>query len=235
MFLAIGIGRTAILAMYKPIFEIMNIQETREKILSIIKEKGEISPQEINYQTKIAFVQIYSIVKILEAEKFVEIIQQENTKVYRLFKGDKDKAISMVEKPKKLKTEKKGDEIKLKEKKKLPLKTGSRDLTQYKFNGNMYNKGRLAHAIILSYAKEHKPTLKNALLLFTDDIVPPYGVIKAIKEAKEMSKNRARFFIKDEEVIKLKDAQIAVSNQFTPDRIARVISIARKELKYVIK
>ena len=213
----------------------MNTQEAREKILAIIKEKGEISPQQINYATKIAFVQIYSIAKILETEKFIEITQQENTKVYRLLKAVKSDASSTEKKPEQPKTEKKIEAPKPAAKKILLGQTGSRDLTQYKFNGNMYNKGRLAHAIISCYAKEHKPTLKNALLLFTDDIVPPYGVIKPIKEAREMSKNRSRFFIKDEEVIKLKDAQIAVSNQFTPERIARIISIAKKELKYIIK
>jgi hypothetical protein len=50
-----------------------------------------------------------------------------------------------------------------------------------------------------------------------------------------MSKERQRFFIKPEEEIKLRDAVIAVSNQFTTERIDKVIAIAKKELKYSIK
>jgi hypothetical protein len=59
-------------------------------------------------------------------------------------------------------------------------------------------------------------------------------MIKPIKEAKEMSKERQRFFIKPEEEIKLRDCSIAVSNQWTPDRMEKLLVIAKK-LGYKIK
>ena len=116
-----------------------------------------------------------------------------------------------------------------------PKKKAGRDLTTYQFNGNTYNKGRLVHAVIAQYAKEKKPSLKTALELFKDEIVPPYGLIKEIKEARKLSKPYQRFFIKPEEEIKLRDCSIGVSNQWTPDRIEALIMIARKQLGYKIK
>ena len=116
-----------------------------------------------------------------------------------------------------------------------PKKKAGRDMTTYQFNGNTYNKGRLAHAVITQYAKEKKPSLKTALELFKDEIVPPYGLIKEIKEARKLSKPYQRFFIKPEEEIKLRDCSIGVSNQWTPDRIEALITIARKQLGYKIK
>jgi len=117
---------------------------------------------------------------------------------------------------------------------KIPEKTG-RDLTKYKFNGEEYSKGRLAHAIISQYAKEKKPSLKQALALFPAEIIQPYGLIAEVKEARKLSKSRPRFFLKEEEVVKLRDCSICISNQFTTERIAKVIAIARKELKYTIR
>jgi hypothetical protein len=89
--------------------------------------------------------------------------------------------------------------------------------------------------LLPAYAKEKKPTLKQALELWPDAIVPPYGLIKPIAEAKKMSEKYQRFFTKPEEEVKLKDATVGVSNQMTPERIDKIIAIARKELGYKIK
>lgn len=115
------------------------------------------------------------------------------------------------------------------------MRSAGRNRTLYTFNGQEYNKGRLAHAVIAAYAKDKKPTLKKAVELFPDNIVPPYGLIKPIAEAKKMSEKYQRFFIKPEEEIKLKDSVVAVSNQMTPERIEKIMQIARKELGYKIK
>lgn len=89
--------------------------------------------------------------------------------------------------------------------------------------------------IISKAAKDKRLSLKGALELFPDEIIPPYGLIKPIAEAKKLSKERQRFFIKPEEEVKLRDAVVAVSNQFTPERIQKVIEIGRKQLGYSIK
>ena len=206
----------------------MNVKDAREKILAAIKEAGEISPQQVNYKTTVPFVQIYSIAKNLETEKLVEIIQKENTKVYRLLQPGKSEVSTAGKKTEETKTDKK--------KKALPVKTGSRDLSRYTLNGEGdFNKSRLALAIVEKYCIEKKPSLKALLTVFPQDLILPYGVIQPIAEAKKISKNRARFFLKDSELIRLKDnVNIAVSNQWTSERIQKVIVIA-KTLGYKIK
>jgi hypothetical protein len=52
--------------------------------------------------------------------------------------------------------------------------------------------------------------------------------------AMEVSKDRARFFLKDHELIELPDGPICVSNQFTKDRIEKLIRIAQEDLGYKI-
>ena len=60
-------------------------------------------------------------------------------------------------------------------------------------------------------------------------------MIKPKAEALEVSKDRDRFFLKDHEVIELPDGPVCVSNQFTKERIEKLIEIAHNELAYNIK
>ena len=207
----------------------MNKQEARKKIIEIITEKGKVSAQDIHQasKNKIALVQIYGVAKELVDEGVIILEQKDDLKTYSL--GEPKKKNTSQDEDKKTGE---GEPATSADK---PIKTGGRDMSKYKFNGNEYNKGRLAHAIIAAYAKEKKPTLKQALVLFPDELVRPWGLIKPVAEAKAMSAKYARFFIKPEEEIKLKDCSICVSNQMTPDRLANILSIAKKELKFSIK
>ena len=210
----------------------MKTEEAKAKIIEILKEKQTATAQEINYTTKnkIAFVQIYSIIGGLIKSGAVKLNDNDGKKSYTIIDAKKLDEVKPGERETKteLSEETKTEKTKV-------AASGKRDLTKYTFNKIEYNKGRLAHAIISQAAKDKRLSLKGALELFPDEIVAPYGLIKPIAEAKKLSKERQRFFVKPEEEIKLRDAVIAVSNQFTPDRIAKVIAIARKELKYNIK
>ena len=109
-----------------------------------------------------------------------------------------------------------------------------RDLSKYTFSEHKdLNKGRLALAIVSKWVKEEKPNLKQALALWKDEIVKPYGVIKEVKEIKKAQLEK-RFFCKENEVLALTDAKIAVSSQMTPERISAIIAIAEKQLGYKI-
>jgi hypothetical protein len=213
----------------------MKTEDAKTKINEMLNEKTTVTAQEINYATKgkLPFVQIYSIMAGMIKNGVVKLNESDGKKSYTLIGEIMATPTSTEEKA----TEKDGGGEKSGSKKATSVKNnqGGRDLTKYKFNGREYNKGRLAHAIIAQAAKDKRLSLKGALELFPDEIIPPYGLIKTISEAKKMSKERQRFFIKPEEEIKLRDAVIAVSNQFTSERIDKVIAIAKKELKYSIK
>ncbi|HXD93894.1 MAG TPA: hypothetical protein VNX01_11830 [Bacteroidia bacterium] len=210
----------------------MKTEQVREVVIKTLKEKTTVTAHEINAASKgsIPFVQIYSVMNALIKDGAVEMKENEGKKHYTLV--DTEKLKDGIEPAPVTKTE---QAKAAPEKEVKPKKKAGRDMTTYQFNGNTYNKGRLAHAVIAQYAKEKKPSLKTALELFKDEIVPPYGLIKEIKEARKLSKPYQRFFIKPEEEIKLRDCSIGVSNQWTPDRIEALITIARKQLGYKIK
>lgn len=214
----------------------MKTDQAKEIIIETLKTKTTVSAQEINYASKgtLPFVQIYGIMSVLINNGSVQLNKSDGKKTYTLIDAEKlnDEVPKNVKaKPEKEKAVKETEEDEPKEK---PKKKVGRDLTTYKFNGNEYNKGRLAHAIVAQAAKDKRFGLKGALDIFPDELIRPYGMIKPIKEAKEMSKERQRFFIKLEEEIKLRDCSIAVSNQWTPDRMEKLLIIAKK-LGYKIK
>jgi Fe2+ or Zn2+ uptake regulation protein len=216
----------------------MKTEKVREVIIQALKEKTTVTAHEINAASKgsIIFVQIYSVMNALIKDGAVHVNEVEGKKQYTLVDAEKLKDEIDFTPVAKTEQTKVVHEKEVQEEKVIkPKKKAGRDLTTYQFNGEAYNKGRLAHAVIAQYAKEKKPSLKTALELFKDEIVPPYGLIKEIKEARKLSKPYVRFFIKPEEEIKLRDCVIGVSNQWTTDRIETLIVIARKQLGYKIK
>lgn len=210
----------------------MKTEEAKAKVIDALKSKKTITAQEINYSSKgkIPMVQIYGIFSGLIKNGSVKLNETDGKKSYELIDESK---LNDVPAKKDLKKEK---EESGEGKTFGPKPKGGRDLTRYSFNGKKdLNKGRLALEIISKAAKDKRLSLKGALELFPDEIIPPYGLIKPIAEAKKLSKERQRFFTKPEEEVKLRDAVIAVSNQFTPERIQKVIEIAKKQLGYSIK
>lgn len=213
----------------------MKTEEAKEFIIKSLKETTTVKALEINYQSKgqIALVQIYGIMSKLIKNGSVQMNESDGKKSYTLIDSAKLE-LEPVDTPK-IKTEKVKVEkpIEKETKEKAKQKIG-RDLTTYKFNGNEYNKTRLAHALVSQYVKDKRPGLKGLLEIFPDEIVKPYGMIRKIEEAKEISKDRLRFLIKPDEEIKVRDCVIACSNQWTPDRIEILLGIAKK-LGYKIK
>lgn len=183
-----------------------------EEILKVLDKKGKVTPAEIQYELKedVVMIQIHKALKKLETDKIVEVEEVENNKFFFLKQKNKAKSTS------------------------VNVDKGGRDVTKYKFNGQEYGKSRLALAIISHYVKKNKPTYKQLCEIFPIDLTPPYGFIKPKEEAIEISKHPARFFIKEHEVLELSDGPVCVSNQFTKDRIEKLIKIAKDKIGYMI-
>lgn len=210
----------------------MKLSQVKKETAEFILKNETATPPEIHFKTKIALVQIYAVLKFFTDQGALTMTPKENNRIYSI--KNKEKLLQLMKEESNQLPSKK-DEPKI-----GPVKpkgkTEGRDLTKYSFNGEKnLSKGRLAHAIVSAYAKQRRPSLKQALELFPETIVAPYGFIRERKEALKLSKERPRFFCKPEEAIKLKDAIVAVSNQMTSERIGKIIQIARKELKYTIK
>lgn len=233
----------------------MKTQEVAEKLGAIIYVRLRRDAKELYHDLdgKVMMPQIKSALKILVEQKLA-IIEEDHEKVekYRLtkigqaaFKGKwgentpdtvSNETVGTKEETTQVAQEDESTADNEKEEEK-PLKPVGRDLTKYSFNGLVdLSKGRLALAVIRHIAEANpKVKLKDLVEYYPDTLVPPYGVIKPKKEALEISKGRPRFFIKQEEYVKLADGEVCVSNQWTTDRINEFIAITKKQYGLKVK
>jgi len=108
--------------------------------------------------------------------------------------------------------------------------TGTRDNRKFKFDGQEYGKGPLVRAIVESYAKKNpKTTIALLKKVFPDELLHRYGIFQEIKDAKKLSGNRDRYFMKPEQLIKVKDGAVAVCNQFTAENIQPFLKVAKEQ------
>lgn len=188
----------------------MKNDEVIERVMQLYEQQTKLTAKEIQelIPEQIALIQIHKAIKTLCDQKLMKESLSHDVKYYSLIRESQEK------------------------KTKVNIDKGGRDVSKYKFNGQEYGKSRLAHAIISVYVKKHQPTFEQLAAIFPVKLIPPYGLIKPKAEALEVSKDRNRFFLKDHEVLELPDGPVCISNQFTKDRIEKLIRIAQDELGY---
>lgn len=191
----------------------MKKREIIEQITTILAANHKLTPQEIHQQIKgeLPLVQVFAALKAMVDTGIVKIHEMDKVKYYHINGKVQD------------------------EKKEKPV--SKRDTTKYTFDGRKdLSKGRLALAIVQRYCLQNKPTIGELQEIFPARIVKPYGVIRVLSEAVEMSKERKRFYINESDIITLNDGnQVAVTNQLTTTRIEKIIAICEKELSLTIK
>src|SRR5437764_746536 len=128
----------------------MKTEKAREIIILELKKSSTLTAKEINHTHKeIAFVQIIGVMSGLVKNGSVKLNEDEGKKSYTLIDESKlndEPSENSKAKPEKIIT------VPEEKDKNTKKKTG-RDLSTYKFNGAEYNKGRLAHAIVLEASK----------------------------------------------------------------------------------
>ncbi len=115
--------------------------------------------------------------------------------------------------------------------------TTNRDNSKYTFEGEEYGKGPLVLKIVRTYCEQHPDTTHKQLLeVFPTTLMKRFGVFANESEAKKLSGNKPRYFMKPEQMIKIKGQKepIAICNQWTAILIEPFIKVAR-ELGYKIK
>lgn len=118
-----------------------------------------------------------------------------------------------------------------------PVASTTRDNSKYKFNGEEYGKGPLVRAVLAKYVEDHPDTtFKQLKEVFPDTLMKRFGVFASETEAKKLSGTKPRYFLKPEQMIKIKGQKepIAICNQWTAALIEPFIKVA-KELGYKIK
>jgi hypothetical protein len=116
--------------------------------------------------------------------------------------------------------------------------SSGRDLTKYIFEGEIYPKNRLVHAVVSAYIRDHPQTTFSQLKeAFPDELHTIFGVFAEVSYAKSRTdrSGRPRYFLKQEELLKTEDGiHIAVCSQWGLPGMHPFLQRAR-ELGYVIE
>jgi hypothetical protein len=109
---------------------------------------------------------------------------------------------------------------------------GNRDYTKYEYKGKIFGKGRLVLEVIRDFVASHPPMTFAELETYFPQSLQFKETFCTIEVAK--AKPTVRNFIKPNEVIQLKDATVAVSNQWGSPNIPNFINRC-KELGIPVK
>jgi hypothetical protein len=111
-------------------------------------------------------------------------------------------------------------------------KTNStKDASRYLFSGETFGKGRLVLAVIQRHVEKHPNiTFSELIKVFPRSCQGSRGVFATQDEANEIyaKSGRKRHFLNPDEIIRLSDSSIAISNQWGIGNIDEFIKQARK-------
>ena len=110
-----------------------------------------------------------------------------------------------------------------------------RDKTRYMFNGNVYLKNKLVLAVIKDYVSNHQLITCNELkMVFDKSLQGSIGVVEYESIAKQRKDYQVRFFVKEDEILRLVDGNILVCSQWGILNISNFIKRA-EQLGYKIE
>lgn len=94
-----------------------------------------------------------------------------------------------------------------------------------RFEGQTHGKGRLVLAVVQSYVRQN-PNITSADLSKQFDGVHSLGVVQPVSVAKRKSAKHRRFFLEQNELIKLTDRTVAVCSDFGKATLERFLEKA---------
>lgn len=126
-----------------------------------------------------------------------------------------------------------------KEKKRKEKKSSSeKDYTKYSFNGQIYNKGKLVNAVFHKIAADHPElTLSDLENYFPERMQPGQSIFITREKAMQLAQENKpkRHHTKPEQIVKLADAEICTSAQWSKESIPLFIEHVKKLFGYEIK
>jgi len=232
----------------------MTTETLKEKIVTLVRTTEGIDKKSISESTSAKGILLEGTLSKLIKEKVLTVQEKEGQKFYFVASEntetsvleekegkDEDKTSAASEKKgsKKGKKEKapakSDDEREEKGEKEKTTATkgkseGGRDMRKFRFDGEQHTKGGLVLAVVRKYVEKHKNiSLTKLKEVFPDELLQRFGVVQDVKKAKTFtSGGRDRFFLKDDQLIKVQNSRIAVSNQWTSENIKPFLTAARK-------
>lgn len=212
-----------------------------QKVFDFIKANPNTNKETITTGTGFSGLHLFNLLRKLQTEGLIEangegddalyILCQQQTnkddqdateKTEEVTRGIPAENIAIVEETK---TE---EQQPAAEQKRKPI---GRNNTQYVFNRKVLGKGPLVHALVAKYVEDHpKATFEQLKEIFPDTLMKRFGVFAKEQDAKDLSGKVNRYFLKPEQLIKLKgdEEPIAVCNQWTSALLVPFLEIATK-------
>lgn len=103
----------------------------------------------------------------------------------------------------------------------------NRDKTKYMFEGKVYAKNRLVLSIVKKFVEDNNPTRDQLFSVFDKSLQGSLGVVEVYENAIKISDASKRFFLKEDDVIELKDARVVVCTQWGIFNIVKFIKQAQ--------
>lgn len=197
------------------------MNEARILIAGALIKKDNLSPQELHQATHVPLIQIYRAVKEMVNDKLIRIEERDDNKLYHItnLKALEEFATN-------------NEEVKTETPAKSPA--SGRDTSKYIFQKETLPKGRCAHAVVKAYLAKNPSSLKQLQEVFPNEVIGRFGIVNSLSAAKSLSKDRPRYFMKDDQILTATDGPIVVCSQWTSERFEKFMSIA-KGLGYKIK
>ena len=200
----------------------MKIETAVKKVATFLESNPGATKAEITAKTKIAGIELTNVLKALRKEG--RLIEEGEGKEMKL------SVSAEVEIAEELSTEL---EIPVEDEQEAPKgKSAGRNKDQYKLDGELYGKGRIVQAVVRKYVTDNpKVTYKQLKEVFPDELLNRFGIFQDETTARSLSGARDRYFLKEEDGIKLGDRKVVfTSSQFTAETVQPVLAIARKQL-----
>jgi hypothetical protein len=191
---------------------------------SILESEDAKVPKEISNVTGIPILQIHKIFNKLFKDALIASIEKNGLKSYVIVNSEGLKALLEVTTVNLEPTQEASAVAVLSDKKELsepmtkPVK--GRHTGMFNYKNASYNKSQCALKVLTDYVTAEKPTLAELEKTFPKEIVSRFGVFNTIDQAKELSKGRDRYYMKEGNILTTSDGhKVVVTTQWTLERI----------------
>ena len=229
----------------------MTKETLKEKIVTLVKSSEGIDKKTISESTSVKGIVLEGALSKLLKDKILTVEEREGQKFYfvspenpEALSSDEGEAAQegetipapakkgskkgKKEKPEDVSGEDADDKENSQEVK--GQSKGNRDMRKFRFDGVQHTKGGLVLAVVRKYVDKHKNvSLTKLKEVFPDELLTRFGVFQEVAKAKQFaSGGRDRYFLKEDQVLKVQNKKIAICNQWTSDNIKPFLTAARK-------
>lgn len=195
---------------------------------SILESEDAKVPKDISNLLGIPLLQTHKVLNQLFKDALIASIEKNGLKSYVIVNSEGLKAIlesaPVIQEPTKdtrevtVLSDSENEKKELSEPKAKPSK--GRHTGMFIYKKASYNKSQCALKVLTDYVTAEKPTLEELEKAFPKEIVSRFGVFNTMDQAKELSKGRDRYYMKEGQILTTSDGhKVVVTTQWTLERI----------------